>query len=82
MYSDSDSPNPALPSTSLDREAGDVTTDEQRRRKEALASLRTVQAAFAGIPENELGQELEQALAEAKRIQLVQRQSANDVDAE
>lgn len=43
------------------------------RRAQALASLRQVQQAFAGIPEDELERELDKALAEAKEIQLEKR---------
>ena len=55
---------------------------ETSGREMAFASLRDVQAVFEGIPEDELKRELEQGLAEAKWIQMVQRRSANDVDAE
>jgi len=55
---------------------------ETSGREMAFASLRDVQAVFEGIPEDELKRELEQGLAEAKWIQMVQRRSANDVEAE
>lgn len=55
---------------------------ETSGREMAFASLGDVQAVFEGIPEDELKRELEQGLAEAKWIQMVQRRSANDVDAE
>lgn len=45
---------------------------ETSGREMAFASLRDVQAVFEGIPEDELERELEQGLAEAKEIQLVQ----------
>lgn len=56
--------------------------EQERRREVALASLRDVQAAFADVPEDELERELEQALAEAKQIQLAKRRSGEDADGE
>ena len=49
----------------------------EERRAAALSSLREVQEAFAGIPQDELERELEAALAEAKEIQLA-KQSGRD----
>jgi prevent-host-death family protein len=48
--------------------------ERERARQQALTSLQEVQAAFAGIPEDELERELEMALTEAKQIQLAKRQ--------
>ena len=52
----------------------------EKRRAEALASLRTVQQAFAGIPEDELDRELEAAMAEAKDLQLAKRAASTHRD--
>lgn len=61
-----------------------LQADEERdsARQQALAALREVQAAFSSIPEDELERELEQALAEAKQIQLAKRQSNEDAGSE
>jgi prevent-host-death family protein len=55
---------------------------QQERREYALATLREVQQAFAGIPEDELERELEQALAEARDIQLAKRRASPERDVE